>query len=418
MKTYQPEAIRNVGLFGHQGTGKTSLAEALVFLSGATTRVGRIEDGNTVCDFEPEEIKKGLSVSLALTPVEWHGHKINLIDVPGYADFIGEAQAALRVVDLAIFVLSAVEGVQVQHQIVWSMAGRLNVPRVVFINKLDRERASFSRTLAELSEKLGSGFAPVDLPIGEEHDFSGVVDVLSRKAYRYDGSGSPGVGVEMELSGPLAEEAERLHTQIEESVAESDDVLLERYLDGGEITMEEVVHGLAKGLLAGSVTPVLVGSATKLIGIDRLADSIVEEGPSPLARGPAEGTRPGTQQTLQQPPSLDAPTSAFVFKTVSDPYVGRISIFRVFSPTPPSTTPRRAPTSGSISSSPSAARPRCPSWRWLPATSPRWPSCPTPTAATPSPTRQLPLSTRHSMPRTGRSPRPSLPRPRATRTSS
>jgi len=215
MKTYPPEAIRNVGLFGHQGTGKTSLAEALVFLSGATTRVGRIEDGNTVCDFEPEEIKKGLSVSLALAPVEWHGHKINLIDVPGYADFIGEAQAALRVVDLAIFVLSAVDGVQVQHQIVWSMAGRLDVPRVVFINKLDRERASFSRTLAELSEKLGGGFAPVDLPIGEEHNFAGVVDVLSRKAYRYDGSGSPGVGVEMEISGPLAEE-------ISAAVAEKD----------------------------------------------------------------------------------------------------------------------------------------------------------------------------------------------------
>ncbi len=331
MKTYSPEAIRNVGLFGHQGTGKTSLAEALVYLSGATTRMGRVEDGNTVCDFEPEEIKKGLSVSLALTPVEWHGHKINLIDVPGYADFIGEAQAALRVVDLAIFVLSAVEGVQVQHQIIWSMAGRLNVPRVVFINKLDRERASFSRTLAELSEKLGSGFAPVDLPIGEEHDFAGVVDVPSRKAYRYDGSGSPGVGVETELSGSLAEEAERLHTQIEESVAESDDALLERYLDGGEITMDEVVHGLATGLLAGTVTPVLVGSATKLIGIDRLADSIVEEGPSPLARAAAQGVKPGTEERLQRAPSPDAPMSAFVFKTVSDPYVGRISIFRVFS---------------------------------------------------------------------------------------
>ena len=330
MKTYPPEAIRNVGLFGHQGTGKTSLAEALVFLSGATTRLGRIEDGNTVCDFEPEEIKKGLSVSLSVVPIEWHDHKINLIDVPGYADFVGEAQAALRVVDLAIFVVSAVEGVQVQHQIIWSMAAKLGVPRVVFVNKLDRERASFARTLADLSERLGTGFAPVDLPIGEEHDFSGVVDVLSRKAYRYDGSGK---GVEIEVTGPLHEEAERLHTQIEESVAESDDALLERYLDGGEITMEEVVHGLAKGLLAGSVTPVLVGSATKLIGIDRLADSIVEEGPSPLARGGADGTVPGSEEATERSPSPEAPASAFVFKTVSDPYVGRISLFRVMSGT-------------------------------------------------------------------------------------
>src|SRR2546423_13540853 len=162
MKTYQPEAIRNVGLFGHQGTGKTSLAEALVFLSGATTRVGRVEDGNTVCDFEPEEIKKGLSVSLALTPVEWRGHKINLIDVPGYADFIGEAQAALRVVDLAIFVLSAVEGVQVQHQIPWGMAGEPGPPRMVFINKHHQGRGSVSPTLAQPSAKVGSGFAPLD----------------------------------------------------------------------------------------------------------------------------------------------------------------------------------------------------------------------------------------------------------------
>ncbi|HMC08202.1 MAG TPA: elongation factor G, partial [Actinomycetota bacterium] len=328
MKTYPPDAIRNVGLFGHQGTGKTSLAESLLFLSGATTRLGRIEDGNTVSDFEPEEVKKSISVSLSLAPIEWANHKVNLIDVPGYADFIGEAQAALRVVDLAVFVLSAVEGVQVQHQILWEMAGKLGLPRLVFINKLDRERASFSRTLAELSEKLGGGFAPVDLPVGEEHNFSGVVDVLERKAYRYDGSGK---GVPTDLSGNLAEEAERLHTQIVESVAESDDALLERYLEGGEITPEEVVHGLANGLISGSVFPVLAGSATKLIGIDRLADSLIEEGPSPLARGATTGTKPGTEEQTERPPSPGAPMSAFVFKTVSDPYVGRISLFKVMS---------------------------------------------------------------------------------------
>src|SRR2546425_8417781 len=140
MKTYPPEAIRNIGLFGHQGTGKTSLAEALLFLSGATTRLGRIEDGNTVADFEPEEIKKSLSVSLAMAPFEWHDHKVNVIDVPGYADFVGEAQAALRVVDLAVFAVSAVEGVQVQHQILWLLAGKLGGPRMVFVNKPDRER--------------------------------------------------------------------------------------------------------------------------------------------------------------------------------------------------------------------------------------------------------------------------------------
>src|SRR4029077_6366861 len=175
------------------------------------------------------------------------------------------------------------------------------------------------------------GFAPMDLPIGEEHNFAGVVDVPSRKAFRYDGSASPGGGIETELPGSLVEDAERLHTQIEESVAESDDDLLERYLDGGEITMDEVVHGLAKGLVAGTGPPGLVGCATTLIGIDRLADSIVEEGPSPLTRGVAQGVKPGSEEKLERAPTPDAPMSAFVFKTVSAPYVGRISIFRVFS---------------------------------------------------------------------------------------
>ena len=328
MKTYAPGAIRNVGLFGHQGTGKTSLAEALVFLSGATTRLGRVEDGNTVCDYEPEEIKKSISVSLSLAPVEWANHKINLIDVPGYADFVGEAQAALRVVDLAVFVVSAVEGVQVQHQILWGMAGRLSVPRIVFVNKLDRERASFARTLAEIADKLGGGFAPVDLPMGEEHEFHGVIDVLEEKAYRYDAAGKASPA---ELSGAALEEADRLHLQIVESVAESDDALLERYLEGGEISAHEIAVGLSKGILAGSVFPVLVGSATRLVGIDRLADFIVEEGPSPLARGAAKGALPGTDEEAVREPGVDAPLSAFVFKTVSDPYVGRISLFRVIS---------------------------------------------------------------------------------------
>jgi elongation factor G len=326
MKAYSPEAIRNVGLFGHQGTGKTSLIEALVFLSGATTRVGRIEDGNTVCDYEPEEIKRSLSVSLALAPIEWRNHKINLIDVPGYADFIGEAQAALRVVDLAVFVLSAVDGVQVQHQILWGLAAKLGIPRMVFINKLDRERASFSRTLTDLSEKLASGFAPVDLPLGEEHDLHGIVDVLEEKAYHYDAAGKASPA---ELSGTAAGEAGRLHMQIIESVAESDDGLLERYLEGEELSAHEVAAGLSSGLLAGSVFPVLAGSATHLVGVDRLADFIVEEGPSPAARGAARSA----DGSAERPPSPAAPLSAFVFKTVSDPYVGRISLFRVCSGT-------------------------------------------------------------------------------------
>ncbi|MGH2771447.1 MAG: elongation factor G [Actinomycetota bacterium] len=328
MKTYASDKIRNVGLFGHQGTGKTSLAEALAFLSGATTRLGRVEDGNTICDFEPEEIKKAISISVALAPLEWQEHKINLLDAPGYADFTGEAAAALRVCDLAAFVVSAVDGVQVQHQILWEMAGKLDLPRLIFVNKLDRERASFSRTMEELEVKLGAGFAPLQLPLGEEHDFAGVIDVLTRKAYRYDAGGR---ATTEELPGELGAQCEGLHTKMVESVAESDDALLERYLEGEELDAKEIVQGLARGLAAATVFPVLAGAATRLIGIDRLANLILEAGPSPLQRGPATGTKPGTEEPLQRAPRVEEAGSAFVFKTISDPYVGRISLFRVVS---------------------------------------------------------------------------------------
>lgn len=327
MRAYSPDKIRNAVIFGHQGTGKTALTEAMLFLAGAITRLGKVEDGNTVCDFEPEEVKRSISVSLALAPVEWRDYKINILDAPGYADFIAEVKAAMRVADLAVLVVSAVEGVEVQHQILWEMAGATSMPRIVFINKLDRERASYPRTLDDLTSKLGGGFAPLHLPIGEEHSFSGIADVLAQKAFQYDSSGEP---AETDL-GELATEAEGLHNRIVESVAESDDALLERYLEGEALEGKEIVTGLAKGLAAGAVFPVLVGSATKLIGVDRLVDLIVEAGPSPVERGPATGTKPGGDETVERQPSPDEPTSALVFKTISDPYVGRISLFRVIS---------------------------------------------------------------------------------------
>ncbi|HEX2259528.1 MAG TPA: elongation factor G, partial [Actinomycetota bacterium] len=328
MKTYTPDKIRNVVLVGHQGAGKTSLAEALLHISGTTTRMGSIQEGNTVSDFEPEEIKKTISVSLSLIPIEWKDHKINLLDAPGYADFIGEAQAALRVADLAVLVVSAVDGVQVQHDAIWRLARQMNIPRLVFVNKLDRERADFHTILSELTTKLGSGFAPLDLPLGEEHDFHGIVDVLTEKAYRYD---PPRKVTEEDMSPELKAEASKLHTQIVESVAEQDDELLEKYLGGEDLEASEVLGGLHKGLCEGTVFPVLVGSATKLIGVDRLADLIVEMGPSPLERGPATGVKPAADKEIERAMDPAGPVSAFVFKTISDPYVGRISLFKVIS---------------------------------------------------------------------------------------
>src|SRR5437660_8943897 len=187
LKRFPPEKIRNVALVGHGGSGKTSLAEALLHKAGAITRMGRVEDGTTVCDFDPEEQKRNLSLSLALAPFEWKDHKVNLIDCPGYADFIGDVHAALRVADLAVFVVSAVDGVEVQTYATWKIASELNVPRMIFINKLDRERASFERTLDQLRDRSGAGVAPLELPIGEEGAFRGVADLLTDTAFVYDG---------------------------------------------------------------------------------------------------------------------------------------------------------------------------------------------------------------------------------------
>jgi elongation factor G len=307
MPNVPTERIRNVALVGHGGAGKTTLAEALLFVAGATTRMGRVEDGSTVCDFDPEEHKRSLSVSLAVAPFEWEDHKVNLIDAPGYADFVGDVAAALHAADLAVFVVSAVEGVEVQTEVAWRMAEAAQIPRAVFVNKLDRERASFDRTLDQLKERFGAGIAPLELPIGEEADFRGVVDLLSDEAETYaDGSGRA-------TSGPVPEDMagveHAVHDALVEGIVVADDDLMERYLADEPIDLHELEVALAKGIKEASVFPVLCGSATKLIGIDRLAHFIAEEGPAPDV--------------------VDGPPAAFVFKTIVDPYIGRVNLFKV-----------------------------------------------------------------------------------------
>ncbi|MFN2524753.1 MAG: elongation factor G [Actinomycetota bacterium] len=322
MKTYPTENIRNIVLVGHGGSGKTSLAEALLFTSGATTRMGRITEGNTVCDFDEEEIRKGISISTALAPVEWQEHKINVLDAPGYADFIGDLRAAMRVADLAVFVVSAVEGLEVQTQVAWRYADELQLPRIVFVNKVDRENSSFRNTLEQLRDAFGMGIAPISLPLGREHEFRGVISVIDVAAFGYDEHGKS-------TEEPVPEErqarVDEVRTALLDSVAETNDELLERYLEGGELTRDEVVSSLHDGLAGASVFPVIVGSATHLIGVDRLADLIVQAGPSPLDRPPVEADGQSRE------PKPDAPMSALVFKTMTDPYVGRVSFFRVYS---------------------------------------------------------------------------------------
>jgi elongation factor G len=323
VKSYPTENIRNIVLVGHGGAGKTSLAEALLFASGATTRMGEIKEGNTVTDFDEEEHNRGISVTTALAPVEWEDHKINVLDAPGYADFIGEMRAAMRVADLAVFVVSGVEGIEVQTQAAWNYAQELNLPRMILVNKLDRENSSFRNTLESLRETFGKGCAPLNLPLGREHEFRGVISVIDVAAYEYDERGEPTeVPVPEERQGRL----EEVRTDLLDSVAETRDDLLERYLEGGELTRDEIVKALHEGIDDATIFPVFCGAATRLIGVDRVADTIVSAGPSPLDMPPAEGVNGDTREAKP-----DAPMSALVFKTMSDPYVGRVSFFRVYS---------------------------------------------------------------------------------------
>jgi elongation factor G len=330
MKQYEPAQIRNIALVGHGGAGKTMLAEALLFASGATTRLGRIEDGTTATDFEPEEHDHQISVSLAVAPLEWNGHKINLIDCPGYADFVGDVVSALRVVDAAIFVISAVDGVQVQHELIWDMVEDLGLPRLIVLNKLDRERASFTRTLDELRTAFGTKPFPLHVPIGEEHDFSGVVDLLKMQAFAYDQTSPKGSADE--TPGEVQAQVEDHRNRLVEAAAEGDDALLEKYLEEGDLDEKEVATGLSGAVASGTTAPVLVSSATHLIGVDLLADAICALVPSPLERPAVVGSsKPGAEDEVERKPAPSEPLSAFVFKTISDPYVGKISLFRVFS---------------------------------------------------------------------------------------
>jgi elongation factor G len=327
LKTYDAKDIRNVLLIGHGGSGKTTLLEAMVFTSGTTTRMGTVEDGNTVSDHDPDEQRRGISVSLAMAPVEWKGVKINVLDAPGYADFIGDVRSAIRAVDAVILVVSAVDGVEVQTEYAWELAVEEGLPRAIFVNKLDRERADFQTTLDQLVSAFGNQVAPFELPIGQEHEFRGVADLLHEKADIY-------------AEGPLAEESEwpaEIHAiadpareKLIEAVAEADDALLEKYLDEGSLPEEDVVHGAKDGFARARLAPVIVGSAARAIGIDRLLDFVVEEFPSPVDRGSVTVIgKTGDEDERECDPS--APTCAFVFKTVSDPFVGHITMLRVFS---------------------------------------------------------------------------------------
>jgi elongation factor G len=327
MNTYDAKDIRNVLLVGHGGAGKTTLLEAMLFTSGALTRMGRVEDGNTVSDHDAEEIRKNISVSLSMAPVEWEGVKINVLDAPGYADFIGDLRSAIDAVDAVLIVVSAVDGVEVQTEVAWELAVEANLPRAIFVNKLDRERASFESTLKQLVAAFGNQIAPLELPIGEEHDFRGIADLLHENADLY-----PEGPIAQESHWPedIADSAAPYREKLMEAVAEADDELLEKYLDDGALSEKEILDGSKSGFAEARIAPVFVGSAARPIGVDRLLSFIREEFPSPLEGHAVTVTaKDGTEERRTCDES--GPLTAHVFKTLSDPYVGHITMFRVFS---------------------------------------------------------------------------------------
>jgi elongation factor G len=326
------EQIRNVALVGHGGSGKTTLAEALLARSGAVSRPGRVDDGTSLLDTEPEEQKRHISLSLALAPFDWTAsdgrtYRINLIDTPGYADFVGEVEAALSVADLAVFVVSAVEGIEVQTEVLWRRAGELGLPRLIFVNKEDKERADFHAVLEQLRAAFGSGIAPLELPLGEAATLHGVADVLSEEALEYEPDGTHH---SEPMPDDVAEEEHRLHDALVEEIVSGDDEQLERYLSGEVPTVAELERTLAHEVLDGLEFPVLLGSAATAVGVDRLADFICELGPSPADR-PTK-VRAG-DETVEVRADPAGPPLAYVFKTIADPFVGQLSLFKVLSGT-------------------------------------------------------------------------------------
>ncbi len=321
MQQYGPENIRNVVLLSHSGAGKTSASEAMLFSAGAIKRLGKVEDGSTTSDYDPDELKRQISISLSLLPCEWKDTKLNLIDTPGYSDFVGEVKAAMRVSEGAVIMVCAASGVEVGTEQVWGYCEQGNLPRLIFINKMDRENADFNKTMGQIQKRFGAKCLPLQLPIGAQNSFEGIVNLLTMKAY----TGSD--AKEAEVPEALQSQAGSFREKLIEAVAEVDDKLIEKYLEGQELSQEEIGEGLRQAIAAGKVVPILTGSALKNIGMAMLMDAV--HGYLPSAKeGKVVTVTNSKEQTSE--PSADGPLAALVFKTSADPYVGKLTYFRVY----------------------------------------------------------------------------------------
>jgi elongation factor G len=324
-----PDRIRNVALVGHRGSGKTSLAEAILFESGVVNRLGKADEGTTVCDFEADEQERGMSIGAAVTSFEHDGRKVNMIDTPGEPSFIADTLGALRVVDSAVFVVNGVMGVEVHTERLWERADEEGLARLVFVNMLDRERADFFRALDSLKAAFGQHVVATEIPIGSEHEIRGVIDLIDMTAFEYEGEGR-GNSTQIEIPDELRDQAEEYREKLMDEVAENSDELMERYLEGEEISHAEIVAALKKGVTEGHLFPVTCGVATRNLGTSRLLEALVEDLPSPAMRGPVSAVG-ADGEPVEIEPDESGELLAFVFKTTADPYTGRVNILRVYS---------------------------------------------------------------------------------------
>jgi elongation factor G len=328
VKEYNIEQTRNIGLVSHGGAGKTSLSEAMLFSAGITNRLGKVDDGNTVSDYTDDEIQRKISIGASLLHLEWKNHKINLVDLPGYADFIGEVYGGLRVTEGALVLISAISGVEVGTEQVWEICQKYDVSRLIFVNKLEKEHASFYDSLKQAKERFGISVTPLQIPIGEGLQFKGVVDLLKMRALYFEKGGKI---KEDKIPDDLKARADEYREKLVEAVAETDDALLEKFFDKGELTDEEIRKGLRNGVMGLKIFPVLCGSALENQGISFLLDYLVDLLPAPSDVAEIKGEDPVSKKEKTIKVSPDGPPCAFVFKTVSEPHVGELSFFKVIS---------------------------------------------------------------------------------------
>jgi elongation factor G len=330
MRVFESDSIRNICIVGHGAAGKTSLTSAILFDSGSVNRLARVEDGNTVTDWEDEEIERKVSIACALAHSEWNKKKINILDTPGYRPFLAETQLAVRAADAAVVVIDAVAGVEVQTEKVWEFCDEYSLPRIIVINKLDRDNASSERSLASLEESFGRGIVPLQIPIGSEKNFEGVISIVENKAYRYARDGS-GKFQETEVPAEYKDELTSRREKLIEMAAEGSDALMEKFFAEGTLEQSEFVEGLKNGILQRSIYPIFYASSTLNIGIPQILDAIVDLLPSPATVGKTKAIDPKTKEPVERQISSKEPYAAYVFKTIADPFAGRISLIKLYS---------------------------------------------------------------------------------------